>query len=347
MSTNIPNKPMTSHAACRSRKMEEWPYWCSAVTAEEHNIARPRRLRSNLYRALDRSRALDRHASGDLLFNFLRGRADQKRKNRLFAQRFLQRGVIAAFIFASEHDQDSPGERIQRLDSRIHVRGLRIVVVAHPANLRNELQTMLHACERMHAAGDLRRLRSCEACHRHRGQYVFNVVSARQRNVLQLEDDLVLSVFTEHDFVLANKRPLGDALLPAEPEHLWLCRRVRSSRRIIRVQHRTVRLRLIFKDSRFRSAIGFQRVVAIQMVRREIQKYANVGAKRINQLELETAQLYYGNRLVARLLDLRNQRRADIPGENRGDARTFQNVRDQGSRRRLAIRTRDSDHAPF
>ena len=83
------------------------------------------------------------------------------------------------------------------------------------------------------------------------------------------------------------------------------------------------------------------------MVRREIQKYADVGSKRINQFELETAQLCHGNRFVARLLDLGNQRRADIPGENRGDSRISQNVRDQRSRRRLAIRTRDADHAPL
>src|SRR5947208_8349901 len=38
MRTNIPNKPITSHAACRSRKMKEWPYWCSAVTAEALKI---------------------------------------------------------------------------------------------------------------------------------------------------------------------------------------------------------------------------------------------------------------------------------------------------------------------
>src|SRR5882724_6494013 len=43
---------------------------------EEHDVPGTRSLRSNLYRALDRSRALDRHASGDLLFNFLRSRAD-------------------------------------------------------------------------------------------------------------------------------------------------------------------------------------------------------------------------------------------------------------------------------
>src|SRR6266852_4115327 len=46
---------------------------------EEYDIAGPRSLRSKFYRALDRSRALDRHASGDLLFNFLRSRADKQR----------------------------------------------------------------------------------------------------------------------------------------------------------------------------------------------------------------------------------------------------------------------------
>src|SRR5882672_6478000 len=87
--------------------------------------------------------------------------------------------------------------------------------------------------------------------------------------------------------------------------------------------------------------------MAIQMVRREIQEYADVGAKSLDELELKTAQLDHRDRFIAGLLDLRNQRRADIPSENRRNSHTLQDVNDQRSCRRLAIRTRDANHAPF
>src|SRR6266850_1773629 len=86
--------------------------------------------------------------------------------------------------------------------------------------------------------------------------------------------------------------------------------------------------------------------MAIQMVRREIQEYADVGAKSLDELELKTAQLDHRDRFIAGLLDLRNQRRADIPSENRRNSHTLQDVNDQRSCRRLAIRTRDANHAP-
>src|SRR3989442_14002453 len=47
-----------------------------ARRCEKHDVPGPRHMRSNLYRALDRSRALDRHASGDFFFNFVRSPTD-------------------------------------------------------------------------------------------------------------------------------------------------------------------------------------------------------------------------------------------------------------------------------
>jgi hypothetical protein len=90
--------------------------------------------------------------------------------------------------------------------------------------------------------------------------------------------------------------------VPAEPEHLGLRGRELRGCRIIRVQNSAVGFHLILEDSRFRRAILFQRVVAIQMVRREIQKHADVRAKRFDQLQLKAAELYYSDSGVARLL---------------------------------------------
>ena len=86
-----------------------------ARRSEQHYVAGPRRERSDFHGTLNRSGALDSHAAGNLVFNFFHCRADQQRKNGFLAQRFLQNGVIAAFIFTAENDQDSPGKSVQRL----------------------------------------------------------------------------------------------------------------------------------------------------------------------------------------------------------------------------------------
>ena len=83
----------------------------------------------------------------------------------------------------------------------------------------------------------------------------------------------------------------------------------------------------------------------VQVVGREIQKHADVGAKCFNQLQLKTAQLRHRDGVVAGLLHSRNQGSADIPGENGGKTGAFQDVFDQGGRRRLPVRAGDPDQA--
>src|SRR5256884_272885 len=95
-----------------------------ACRGQEHDVAGPRCVRGNLHGVLDRPGVLDGHAAGDLFFNFFRGRADQQRKNGLLTQRPLQHGVIAAFIFPAQNDQDSPGKSIQCFQRGIDVGGL-------------------------------------------------------------------------------------------------------------------------------------------------------------------------------------------------------------------------------
>ena len=82
---------------------------------------------------------------------------------------------------------------------------------------------------------------------------------------------------------------LGYTLFPAEPVHMWFRWRQGRCRRIIRVQHGTVGFGLILENARFGTGIGFQRVMAVQVVGSKVQKEADVGAKRFNQLELKTA----------------------------------------------------------
>src|SRR2546421_9580521 len=93
----------------------------STCRGQEDDVAWPRRVRGNFHGAFDRASALDGHAAGNLSFNFFRRGANQQRKNGLLAQRSLQYGVIIAFVFSAQNDQDSSGKSIQGLQRGIDV----------------------------------------------------------------------------------------------------------------------------------------------------------------------------------------------------------------------------------
>src|SRR5580698_2017030 len=59
---------------------------------QHHHVAGPRRQRSSFHRPFQCPRALYGHAARNLLFDFVRRRANQKSKNCLFAERLPQYG---------------------------------------------------------------------------------------------------------------------------------------------------------------------------------------------------------------------------------------------------------------
>src|SRR5208337_1186267 len=153
-----------------------------AGRGQNHDISGLRGVRGDFHRAVQRGGAFYGHAAGDLLFNFVRSRANQERKNGFFSERLLQEGVVAALVFPAQNNQDAPEKSVQGLQGGVHVGGLRIVVVAHAGDFRNEFQPVLHARE---AANCLRNggcIHTRQARRGHGGQHIFNVVRARQRN---------------------------------------------------------------------------------------------------------------------------------------------------------------------
>ena len=70
-----------------------------------------------------------------------------RRQNRFFAQRLLQHRVVAAFIFAAKNDQDSSRKCIQRLQRRVDIRRLGIVVVAHAVDFGDKFEAVFDTCK--------------------------------------------------------------------------------------------------------------------------------------------------------------------------------------------------------
>src|SRR5258708_7241168 len=123
---------------------------------------------------------------------------------------------------------------------------------------------MLDARERAPSFRDSRRFGPSETRRRHGRKDVFDVVRARQRNLLDTQYGLFFAVMAKDNFVFPHEGTLGHALFPAKPVHVRFHRRQGRGRRIIRVQHRAVAFRLVLEDARFGVAILFEPVIPIK-----------------------------------------------------------------------------------
>ena len=127
---------------------------------EENDVAALCGVRRNFYSALQRPRALDSDAVRDLVLDFLGSGTDEKGKNRFFAKRLLQHGVVAAFVLSAENDEDASGKCVKRLERGVDVGRLRVVVIEDAAQFGNKFETVFDARERANRFANLRWLRS-------------------------------------------------------------------------------------------------------------------------------------------------------------------------------------------
>ena len=104
------------------------------------------------------------------------------------AMQRLQLAVVAVLVPAAEDEVNVGRKRLQRLDRRIHVGGLGIVVVLHAAQRGHVLQAMLHGAKILDRAANRRRLHSGGHADGDGGQHVLHVVRALQRNLGERHD---------------------------------------------------------------------------------------------------------------------------------------------------------------
>ena len=202
---------------------------------------------------------------------------------------------------------------------------------------------MLDARKTFHRFRNRRRVDAREPRDNHRGQHVFQVVRARERNFPGFHHRIFLAVMDDYNFVAAQARALAHALLPAEPEHLRFLRRVFRRSGIIRIQNRRIQLGLVLKYSRFCGRVCCHRLVPVQMVRRQIQQCPDVRPELFNQLQLKAAQFRDGYRSRIQHFHFRNQRRSHIACKIGTHRPGFQDVMNQRGRRGFAVRSRDAN----
>src|SRR5262245_1310222 len=97
---------------------------------EQDDVAGMRRARCEFDGTFERAGGLDGDAAGDLAFDLFCSSADEKSENGFFAEQRLQGSVVAAFILATENDENAVGKSVEGLERGVDVGGFRIVVVA-------------------------------------------------------------------------------------------------------------------------------------------------------------------------------------------------------------------------
>src|SRR5258708_40225633 len=82
-------------------------------------------------------------------------RADQQRRVRLRLEGLREQGVIAVLVLAAENDPQAAGKSMDRLQRRVDVGRLRVVVPRDSAEVAHEFEPMLDAGKRHDSGSDL------------------------------------------------------------------------------------------------------------------------------------------------------------------------------------------------
>lgn len=316
-----------------------------ASRSKENDVSRLGGVRGEFDGAFESDGALNGDSALNLAFDFFGGGTDEQCEDGFSLERFAERRVVAAFVLATEDDENFSRESGESFESGIHVGGFGVVEIADAVKFGDEFETMLDSGKSADGGGDFCGLGSGKASGSNGSENIFEIVIAGERDVFAMKNDFFGAVLAEDDFFAAQEGALRNALPEAEPKHFGLCRRVRSGGGIVGVENGEVVGGLIFKDARFGGAISRERAMTIEVIGSEIEKETDVGSENIDEFELEAAEFGDGDGLVRGFADDGDERRADIAGENGGKTGVAKDVLDERGGGGFSVGAGDTDEA--
>src|ERR1019366_7517396 len=184
--------------------------------SQEHNVSRDCRFAGAAHCVVYRA-GTDYLRSFYLGLNLLRGRADGVHPLDPLLQHGIEDGIVAALVLAAEDEVNSSGKRFQRLDGRIDVGGLGIVVILNAAHRGYVFQAMLDCLEVRNGTADVSGIDACEHARAYSRQHVLDVMCALQRNLGNVQDGLFAVSVAPDNVVAAQESSVLDLSLTAEP----------------------------------------------------------------------------------------------------------------------------------
>src|SRR5262249_44489357 len=143
------------------------------------------------------------------------------------------------------------------------------------------------------------------------------------------------------DVAVFEERARGNSLRRAEPNGAActpFC--VPAAHRVVNVQDCGIALALIHEQARLRFGVVCERVMSIQMIRRNVEARADLRPELLRGLELETGKLEHVPLIRPRRSDHRTWRAPDVSADLRGRSENVSGERRSG---RLAIGAGDAD----
>jgi len=183
---------------------------------QQHNVAFGRQIRGLANGRLQRLGAGNRDRCADLRFDLCRSCTDCVHTFYALCDQQLQFAVVAALVLAAEDEVNVGWERFQRLDRRINIGSLGIVVVLHPAQRGNVFKAVLDGSEILDGTSYRHWLNSGGHADGNGSQHVLHVVRTLQSNFFN-RHDLDFFTSTIKNYAAPHIGSAPDLMLAAEP----------------------------------------------------------------------------------------------------------------------------------
>ena len=168
---------------------------------EQHGVA-GRGMREGMGDGgFDGLRGHQRDSAVKLVGDLGRGGSDQQGGVRLGGERFAERGVVEALVFAAEDHPEAAGEGVQSFERGIHAGGLGIVIEIDAVERADEFQAVLDGAEGADGGGDGFASDAGAGGGDGRGEHVFDIVAAADRDLAGIHEELAI----ENQFVAAER----------------------------------------------------------------------------------------------------------------------------------------------
>src|SRR5579884_1242567 len=260
----------------------------------------------------------DLGGSGDLRLDFLCRRTDGVHALDALAQEIVQDRVIAALVFAAEDHVDVAGERFERLDGCIHIGGLGVIVEIYAVDGGHVLEAVLDGFEFLHGFADAVGLAADQRPYADGREDIFQIVRTLEANLTDGHDFHVISFGPPEDFAVTHEGALVHFFLAAEPEFLRFADRPQlHAGGVVRVENSEVAGSLVLKNPRLGRDVGLKRVVAVEVVGRDVQDYGYFSVEGINGFELEARDFEHDIGVVGGFGNERDRRCTDVAAHKR------------------------------
>ena len=275
----------------------------------------------------------------------LRCTADEDERINALADELHEIREVRHLVIAAREQDDVPVERLERLDSRVRVRRLRVVVVRHAVDRRHVLDAVLDAAERLEHGDHQRGLAASEEglCDGREG--ILDVVRPLDAELIRMAELVFLPLPADDDeavlHITAHEDALFEFLAAAEVADLRHRARLHAARLlVVVVEDEIVVRRLLAEEALLHGLVDLHRAMAHDVVRRHVEHGRDMRVEVLRRLHLVARDLRRDAAALADAHGLLRQRHADVAADADLVVMRLEQQAEERRRRRLAIRAR-------